>query len=125
MSVHRSESWHEQSRMGTFLRTGPRLHETSSSIISDRSKVVNFAGSWRYLTPLLSLSLFTRATGSRCFDFRQSTTWKATSICRNPRSFRPRNERWSRALVPVSFYLLSLERIYRLPIKRLRLMGHR
>lgn len=57
MFVHRSESWHEQSRMGTFLRTGPRLHETSSSIISDRSKVVNFAGSWRYLTPLLSLSL--------------------------------------------------------------------
>lgn len=73
----------------------------------------------------LSLSLFTRATRSRCFDFRQSTTWKATSTCRNPRSFRPRNERWSRALVPVSFYLLSLERIYRLPIKRLRLMGHR
>lgn len=57
MSVHRSENWHEQSRMGTFLRTGPRLHETSSSIISDRSKVVNFAGSWRYLTPLFSLSL--------------------------------------------------------------------
>lgn len=91
MSVHRSGSWHEQSRMGTFLRTGPRFHETSSSIISDRSKLVDrFAGSWHYLTPLpsLSLSLCTRATGSRFSRLRRTT-----STCRNPRSFRPRNER--------------------------------
>ena len=121
MSVHRSGSWYEQSRMGTFLRTGPRFHETSSSIISDRSKLVDrFAGSWHYLTPLPSLSLSLSVRAQRDLDFR---------VFEEPPRLVEIRDRFARgtrdALVPVSFYLLSSERIYRLPIKCLGLMGHR